>query len=67
MELLGDSFTKQGPSSGGAIHTVCPPVWDLPKKLTATIPTSARDLPSDGEGPPIDHDGLRTFPTKHVA
>ena len=32
-----------------------------------TIPTSARDLPSNGEAPKIDHDGLCTFPTKHVA
>ena len=32
-----------------------------------TIPTSAPDLPSHGEAPQVDHVGLHTFPTKHVA
>ena len=32
-----------------------------------TIPTSAPDLPSHGEGPQVDHVALHTFPTKHVA
>ena len=32
-----------------------------------TILTSAPDLPSHGEAPQVDHVGLHTFPTKHVA
>ena len=32
-----------------------------------TIPTSARDLPLMEKAPQIDHDGLRTFPTRHLA
>ena len=45
---------------------VCPArAWRATFLLT--IPTSAPDLPSHGEAPQVDHVGLHTFPTKHVA
>ena len=45
---------------------VCPArAWRATFLLT--IPTSARDLPSDEEAPQVDHDGLHTFRAKHVA
>ena len=32
-----------------------------------TIPTSTPGLPSHGGAPEVDHVGLHTFPTKHIA
>ena len=45
---------------------VCP-VRATRATFLLTIPTSAPDLPSLGEATQVDHVGLHTFPTKHVA
>jgi len=45
---------------GIRVTTIDPPCPARRATVLLTIPTSARDLPSDGEAPQIDHDGLRT-------
>ena len=52
---------------GITIKGECLPGARPARYLSINYPTSARDLPSHGEAPQIDHDGLRTFPAKHVA
>ena len=60
------SHAKQLRGKGGLGRNVYPARAQRTTFLLP-FPTSSPDLSSHGEAPQVDHVGLHTFPTKHVA